>query len=432
MKDRSRKAAFDAFNDIIKNKSYGNLVLKNSFNNLNPQEKRFASRLVYGTLEKMITIDWIIDNYVKKHAQATMKNILRLGVYQIYYMNSVPLHAACSTSVELAKYAGKGGASGFINGVLRNVARDKENLKLPDDDLSIKYSCPKWIVDMWIKDLGKEQTVALLSYEDDKGIVIRANSLKDYSSEKLETELKKRDIAYEKGKIISDAYRVDAGFEDIDIGLFDEGKIAVQDEGSMVIAKMAVEDKPEFVLDACAAPGGKTAAMASIYREGKYIATDIHPHRVEIMEKMFERLGVEAKTYRFDAAEKPFEIEVDCLLVDAPCSGLGTMFKQPDIKYNKTYEDIKELAKTQLRILNNCAKSVSAGGHLIYSTCTISKRENQDVVEKFLKENADFEIIEPKGNDILKNAFDGTGVQLMPNIHGTSGFYIAKMKRKIV
>ena len=430
MKDKARKAAFDALNDITKNKSYGNLVLKNAFNHLDSQEKRFASRLVYGTLEKMITIDWIIDNYVKKHTPATLKNILRLGAYQIYYMDSVPVHAACSTSVELAKSAGKGGASGFINGVLRNIARGKSELKIPDEDLSIKYSCPRWIVDMWIEELGMQQTIDLLSFEDDSGIVIRANSLKGYSSNMLEAELKRRDIEYEKGKIISDAYRVNAGFEDIAEGLFDEGKIAIQDEGSMVIAQIAVSEMPEFVLDACAAPGGKTAAMANIYKEGKYIATDIHPHRVEIMEKMFERLCVNAKTYKFDASEKPFEMEVDCVLVDAPCSGLGTMFKQPDIKYNKTYDDIKELAKMQLKILNNCAKAVASGGCIVYSTCTISKAENKEVVEKFLAENRGFEIVEPAGSDILVDAFDGVGVQLMPNVHNTSGFYIAKMKRK--
>ena len=430
MKDKSRKAALDALNEIIKNKSYGNLVLKTAFNNLNPQEKRFATRLVYGTLEKMITIDWVIDNYVKKRTPATSKNILRLGTYQIYYMDSVPTHAACSTSVEIAKAVGKGGVSGFINGVLRNIARKKDELKLPDDNLSIKYSCPQWIVDMWIKELGEKQTVDLLSYKDDKGIVIRANTLKGYTNDKLENELNKREIKYSRGKLVSDAFRIQVGFEDIEKDLFNEGKIAVQDEGSMVIANITVDNKPKYVLDACAAPGGKTAAMASIYNDAEYFATDIHPHRVEIMEKLFERLGVNAKTYRFDATEKPFELDVDCVLVDAPCSGLGTMFKQPDIKYNKTYEDMKNLAVTQLKILENCSKSVAKHGYLVYSTCTISKTENYSVVSRFLKNNQDFEIVAPEDSDSLKKSFDGIGIQLLPNVHDTSGFYIAKMRRK--
>lgn len=428
MIDKSRKAALDALNNITKNKSYGNLVLKDTFNKLNAQEKRFATRLVYGTVEKLITIDWVIDNYVQKRTPATLKNVLRLGIYQIYYMDSVPERAACSTSVELTKSIGKGGASGFINGVLRNIARNKDKLEFPDD-LSIKYSCPEWIIDMWTKELGKEQCESLLSYKEDFDIVIRANRLKGYANKELEQELNNRNINFTKGKICKDAYRIDAAFEDIEQGLFDDGKIAIQDEGSMIIAKTAVEEKPKYVLDACAAPGGKTAAMANIHTDAQYFATDIHPHRVKLMEKMFERLNVPSKTYRFDVSEKTFEPEVDCVLVDAPCSGLGTMFKQPDIKYNKTYKDVQELAKTQLSILTNCSKSVAAGGYLVYSTCTISKKENYDVVKQFLKNKNDFEIIKP-AEKVLIDAFDGIGVQLLPHVHGTSGFYIAKMKRK--
>ena len=429
MIDKSRKAAFEALNEITKNKSYGNLVVKTAFNHLDLQEKKFASRLVYGTVEKLITIDWIIDNYVKKSAQTTLRNILRLGVYQIYFMDSVPAHAACSSGVELAKSVGKGGASGFVNGVLRNIARGKEKFEFPEDDLSIKYSCPKWIVDMWTKELGAEQANKLLAYSGETGITVRANNLKDFSSQMLEKELKKRKIKYQRGDIVKEAFRIEASFEEIEKDFFDAGKIAIQDEGSMLAAKVAVEGRPKLVLDACAAPGGKTAAMASFYNGAEYIATDIHSHRIDIMESLFKRLGVEAKTYRFDAEQKPFEIKADCVLVDAPCSGLGTMFKQPDIKYNKTHEDIKALAETQIRILENCAESVSRGGHLVYSTCTISKAENKDVVERFLKNNQGFEIVKPEGSEILTEAFDGTGIQLMPHVHKTSGFYIARMRK---
>ncbi len=431
MTDKSRKAALEALNNITKNKSYSNLAAKSAFSHLSLQEKKFASRLVYGTVEKMITIDWIIDSYVKKHTPSTLKNILRLGTYQIYYMDSVPDRAACSTSVDLAKSAGKGGASGFINGVMRNIARNKSSLKLPEKDMSVKYSCPAWIVDMWVRELGQQQTVSLLSYEAEEGIVIRPNHLKDYSSDKLKKELKKRNIKYSNGEIIKEAFRINASFEEIKEGLFDEGKIVVQDEGSMAIAHIAVEDNPKSVFDACAAPGGKTAAMADILPEADYIATDIHRHRIDIMGKMFDRLNVNAKTYKFDAADRPFELEFDCVIADVPCSGLGTMFKQPDIKYNKSIEDIKSLAETQLRILKNCSKSVDTGGILVYSTCTISKAENYDVVEKFLADNDDFEIVKPTGNKTLEEAFDGIGIQLMPHIHKTSGFYIAKMRKRV-
>ncbi|MBN2879381.1 MAG: 16S rRNA (cytosine(967)-C(5))-methyltransferase RsmB [Clostridia bacterium] len=429
MIDKSRKAAYEALNDIMKNKSYGNLAVKTAFNNLNLQEKKFASRLVYGTIEKMITLDWIIGNYVQKKSPAALQNLLRLGAYQIYYMDSVPVHAACSTSVDLAKAIGKGGASGFINGVLRNIARGKNTLEFPERDLSVKFSCPEWIINMWIDELGEQQTIKLLSYQDDSGIVIRANRLKGYTDDMLEDELKRRGIQFQKGNIVPHAYRVQAGFEELNEELFADGKIAVQDEGSMLIAQIAVDSKPRYVLDACAAPGGKTAAMADIYNDAEYFATDIHQHRVDIMEKLFERLNVTARVYRFDAAEKPFEPKVDCVLVDAPCSGLGTMFKQPDIKYNKSTEDIAKLAEVQIKILENCAESVIPGGYLIYSTCTISRAENHDVVDKFLKNTKDFEIVVPEEYEKFKDSYDGYGIQLLPHVHGTSGFYIAKMRK---
>jgi len=429
MIDKSRKAAYEALNDITKNKSYGNLAVKTAFNHLNPQEKKFASRLVYGTIEKMITIDWVIGNYVQKKTPAALQNLLRLGAYQIYYMDSVPVHAACSTSVDLAKAMGKGGASGFINGVLRNIARGKDTLGLPEGNLSVKYSCPEWLIKMWTEELGEQETINLLSYQDYQGIVIRANRLQGYTNNMLEDELNRRGIQFERGHIVPDAYRVQAGFEELNEELFADGKIAVQDEGSMLIAKIAVDSRPRYVLDACAAPGGKTAAMADIYSDAEYFATDIHQHRVDIMEKLFERLNVNARTYRFDAADKPFEPMVDCVLVDAPCSGLGTMFKQPDIKYNKTIEDIAKLAEVQVKILENCAESVIPGGHLIYSTCTISRAENHDVVERFLKNNKDFEIVAPDNNELLMKAYDGYGIQLLPHVHMTAGFYIAKMRK---
>lgn len=437
MVDKTRKAALEIINNITKSETYGNLALKTGFQGLNTQEKRFATRLVYGTIEKMITIDWVISNYVKKRTPTTLKNIIRMGVYQIYYMDSVPDRATCSVSVDLAKAIGKGGTSGFVNGVLRNIARGKSELNFPAKDkdllnhLSIRYSCPKWIIEMWIKELGLLKAEQLIAYQDDYSITIRANSLKGYSNKKLEQELKLRNIEFSKSSIIDDAYKINAPFEQIKTGLFDEGLIAIQDEGSMYIGKLAVANNPDCVLDACAAPGGKTAVMAHYSSKSKFYATDIHKHRVELMEKQFERLGVNAKTYRFDATQKPFEMKMDCVLVDAPCSGLGTMFKQPDIKYNKTASQLNQLQDLQLRILKNSSKSVNAGGYLIYSTCTIAKKENYDVVKKFLENNTDFEVMQPEDtNKLIHDSFDGLGIQLLPNVHGCAGFYVSKMRKK--
>lgn len=437
MIDKSRKNALTVLNEIIKTDAYSNLALKSAFYGLNPQEKRFATRLVYGTLEKLITIDWIIDNYVNKRTALTLKNILRMGTYQIYYMDSVPDRASCATSVELAKSIGKGGASGFINGVLRNISRNKDKLQFPDIkkdkilSLSVNYSFPQWLVKMWISELGEDTAIALLSHTETNDIIIRPNSAKSLTLDELKKELDNRGINYSEGHVVEDALHISASFDEIEKGLFDSGKIAIQDEGSMLIAKTVVGTNSKDVLDACAAPGGKTAAIKHFSKDKSIscYALELHKHRVDIMEKELNRLGIDAKCYRHDSSKDTFTPKVDCVLVDAPCSGLGTIFKQPDIRAKKTSEDITSLSHLQYEILENCSKSVNDNGYLIYSTCTISQRENKDIVKKFIENNPQFSIVPPSyDNEELNKCFDGYGIQLLPSVHGTAGFYISKMK----
>lgn len=434
MKDIARKSALNAVNEIIKAGAYGNLAIKTQFNNLSEMDRRFATRLTYGTIEKLITLDWILGHYLKKTTPITVKNILRMGTYQIYYMDSVPHQAACSTSVDLAKAIGKKGASGFINAVLRNVARGKDQLSMPSNDndpvlaMSVQYSCPKWLVALWIDEMGIEATDKLLRYQPAYNITIRPNACREYTAEQLEAWLSTQSVAYIRGNLADASFKIQSSYNIIDTPLFQSGQIAVQDEGSMVIAMQTLLSNPKTVLDVCAAPGGKTAAMAHFNSTAQYYATELHKHRVELMEKQFDRLGVIAKTYRFDATKKAFDINVDVILADVPCSGLGTIHKQPDIKYAKDLQQIKDLTKIQREILNQCAEAVNAEGVLIYSTCTISKRENYDIVQDFLNTHPEFEVIPPE-DPILLEAFDGLGVQLLPYIHDTAGFYFARMRK---
>ena len=385
-------------------------------------------------MEKIITLDFILAKYIKSNPKPVIRNILRIGAYQIHYMN-VPDHAALSTSSELAKKLGKKGAAGFINGVLRNVARGKEDFLIPENlhkvkYLSVKYSFPEWMIKMWITQFGEDETEKLVSYEKDNLFSIYPNSLKGMDTDTLENNLKKRKVQYTKGYLLEDIIRTDGTIFDTD--LFDGGKIAVQGEASHLAAKVAVDNNPEKVLDLCAAPGGKTAAMAHFNPKAIYTACDLHQNRVDIMLKQFERLGISAHTMVMDAAQATNALgEYDSVLVDAPCSALGTVFSHPEVRYNKEQKDIVEIIKTQKAIISNAARYVKQGGRLIYATCTINSDENYGVVSDFVSRHPQFKPVFPKTfyGIINDKCFDGYGTALFPHKDNTTGFYIACLEK---
>jgi 16S rRNA (cytosine967-C5)-methyltransferase len=435
MADKARLLAFEAIDDVLRQGKYSNLALKKSQNILDSRDKKFCTVLFYGTIEKLLTIDYILSKYIKKAPKPVIKNILRMGVYQIYFMDSIPDHAACTESAELAKKLGKRGAVSFINGVLRNVARGEKDFKIPDNiekikRLSIEYSFPEWIIRKWIKEIGKEVTFELISYTKKNYSTIYPNSLKGVSSDKLIEKLEENSISFEKSKFVKDTYHTYGDI--INTSLFRNGEIAIQGEGSYLASKVAVENHPKTVLDVCAAPGGKTVTMAHLNKDADYTACDIRQNRLDITKKQFERFGVNA-TIRLLDASKPFDDigPFDTVLCDVPCSALGTVFTHPDVRYNKSPEIIKEIVNVQKKIINNASKHVSTNGYLIYSTCTISKVENHDIVDNFLKNNSNFNAVFPETfhGIIKKDRFDGCGVQLLPHKDNTAGFYISCLKR---
>ncbi len=433
--DNVRMLVFCAFDDVMRKGAYSNLAIKEAMEKLHGRDKAFASALFYGCLEKVITLDFILKKHIKKRPKPVIKNILRFGVYQIYFMGSVPDHAAINTASNIASKLGKSGAGGFINGVLRSAARDKAAFSIPGNEndtsyLSIKHSFPEWIIEMWIKQLGQKMARELVSYEKEKGFSIYPNSLMDMDENSLEASLKKHGVDFRKSKMLSDVYMV--GGDVFDTDMFKSGQIAVQGEASHLAAKVCVENNPKSVLDLCAAPGGKTSAMASFNAKASYTACDSNQNRVNVMERQFERLNVFAKTFCNDAAQETNSLGLfDTVLVDAPCSALGTVFTHPEVRYTKSNEDIKEILKVQRAILQNVSKNVNEYGRLIYATCTINKAENHDVVYDFLEKNKGFKSVFPKTfcGIIKDNRFDGCGVQLLPNIDGTAGFYIACLEK---
>jgi 16S rRNA (cytosine967-C5)-methyltransferase len=250
------------------------------------------------------------------------------------------------------------------------------------------------------------------------------------SSEKLEEKLEENAISFDISKFIEDIYHIYGDV--INTSLFKNGEIALQGEASYLASKVAIENSPKTVLDVCAAPGGKTIAMAHLNKDADYTACDIRENRLDITRKQFERLGVKATIKQLDAT-KPFNQVglFDTVLCDVPCSALGTVFSHPDVRYNKSTEIIKEIVQTQKKILNNASKHVIENGRLIYSTCTISKAENHDIIDNFVKNNNNFIAVFPNAfHGIIKDErFDGCGVQLLPHKDNTAGFYISCLQR---
>ena len=430
----TRRIALNALSEIIDKGAYANLCLKKAENGLSERDAKWVSAAVYCTLDHLMMIDRIIAMHAKGKQDKAIRNILRLGVCQAKYMN-VPDSAACNESVRLAKEIGKGALSGYVNGVMRSVCRCSELPPLPEDiteRLSIKYSWPEWLAKELVEDYGAEEAESIMA-EQTHDFCIRAQW--SYTSNELETELNAKGLNFRHGKIDENAFCLESGFNVEKEPLFTQGKITVQSESAMLVCR-AVDPKPGMrILDACCAPGGKTAYMASLAGNNCQITGfELHEHRRELTINTLKRLRVDcADIICRDSSEydEEFEQAFDAVLVDAPCSGLGVRGK-PDVRYAKTSTMVEELSKLQLKILSICSRYVKIGGTLVYSTCTVSRRENREVAERFLSENENYvsgSIKEILPESMQKRAENGM-IQLLPQLDGTEGFFIAKFIRR--
>lgn len=426
----------EAFSNIALNKE----LRRNSYNQL---DKNLLTELVYGVLENQIYIDYIIGQFstfdIKKMNPYTL-NLLRLGIYQLLFLDKVPSFAAVNETVNLSKkYCKK--TTGFINGVLRNVQRNMKNIKLPNPEknivkyLSVKYSHPEWLVKIFLNNFDRHFVEELLKANNTKpDLYVRINTLK-ISIDDCIRLLTDEGYMVKQSPLIKEAVIV-KGMQNIEqSNLYKKGYIQIQDFSSMLVAKILDPKEGEYVIDVCSAPGGKTTHMAQIMNnKGTIIARDIHEHKLKLVERNAQRLGIKIiHTENFsgnDLDEKLLNM-ADKVLVDAPCSGLGIIRRKPEIKYRKQDEDIKSITAIQYDILKNAAKYVKIGGELVYSTCTINTRENEDIVQKFLKDNPNYVLInineEYKG--FVPGEHNNGTVQLYPNLHNTDGFFISKIKR---
>lgn len=387
---KAREIALNILNKYEKDKNYINLELKTALNSVEKLEKALATELIYGVIRYKVNLDYVRNLFSKlkeNKLSDSVKNIIRLGIYQIMFLDKVPDSAACNESVKLAyKYANKG-AVGFINAVLRKVAKEKTNISYPDnpkDFLVTKYSFPEDIVNVFIRDFGVEKAESVLAASNvNKGVTLRPNLLK-ISKEKFCEMLKNAGADF----IEDENVFVVRNFSHISLAGFDEGLFTVQDKASVAAAMLLNPTPGEFVLDMCAAPGGKSCCMAQIMgNAGKIVACDLHEHRTQLIAKTAQRLGVniiETKVNDGEIFNNEFVGKFDKILVDAPCSGLGVISKKPDIKWAE--HDFESLSNLQYNILRNAIRYLKLGGVIVYSTCTLNSVENYKVVDRVLKE----------------------------------------------
>ncbi|WP_126426123.1 16S rRNA (cytosine(967)-C(5))-methyltransferase RsmB [Brevibacillus marinus] len=443
----ARDVALDVLNKVDERKSYSNLELNSALGSspLSAADAALATELVYGTTQRRNTIDGVIDRFVKGGAgklQPWVRNLLRLSLYQIRYLDRIPERAAVHEAVEIAKRRGHRGVASLVNGVLRNVLRHPEVWDKPPQagtaaEIAWTYSHPQWLVQRWLQLFGEETTRALCaSNNHPPHAAVRVNRLK-IGRDQLLSELL-RDFPAAARSPLSEQGIVLPGGHAAGTKWFAAGYYTIQDESSMLVAPALAPRPGMRVLDACAAPGGKTTHIAELMdNRGEIVACDIHPHKQRLIEQHAERLGLTIiKTMVCDAAELA-EQELglfDRILLDAPCSGLGVIRRKPDLKWNKQPADIARIARLQYQLLTRLAPLLAPGGLLVYSTCTIEPEENQLLVERFVAEHDRFQLDRSLASDlpaVVSDACDaGRGyVQILPHQFASDGFFIARIKR---
>jgi 16S rRNA (cytosine967-C5)-methyltransferase len=441
MKINARKMALKILNRIEIEHVFSHHALNHFFDTYEVSgiDRRFISNLILGVLEHKMLIDFYIRKFSKVRfgkINHEVVNILRLGIYQIMFMDKVPESAAVNESVKLAKRISPAQGN-YVNGVLRAFIRAYAEVPLPDERrhpdeyLSIKYSHPKWLVNLWLDAFGLSEAKALMAANNMTPMLsIRVNQLKTSRDAFLKV-LAEAGIVAEASALVADGILIQSvnQLNITSLPGFKDGLFQIQDISSMLVGEIANAKPGDFVIDVCAAPGGKSCHTAErMNNRGRILSRDISEQKCQLVDENARRLGIKIiETAVFDAAhfDKSLRQTADIVLVDAPCSGLGIIRRKPDIKYNKTPEDLVALALLQKTILSIASEYVKIGGTLVYSTCTLNRAENDDQVADFLAHHEAFEQIS------LAGVMEGQSetITLMPNRHQTDGFFIAKMKR---
>lgn len=438
-----RTLAFNILYKITCEKAYSNIAVNSMLkeSGLKGLDSAFVSAIVYGVLEKQITLDYIIKQYSKlplRKIEDKTLIILRMGIYQLLFMDKVPDSAAVNESVKIAKKKGLMKSCGFINAVLRNFIRADKRYSLPPQQdmkkyLSVKYSCPENLISQWLDAYGYDVTLNMLkSLEGRPPVTVKVNTLK-ITLEELIKVFEEEGVKAERN-LIPQSLNIKFSGSIENLKSFKEGYFHVQDGAGTLCAMTAAPKKGDIVYDICSAPGGKAFSMAELMEnQGELYCFDLYEHKLRLIEKGAKRLGLNIiKTAVRNGAnpQNKEEKPADVILCDVPCSGTGILRRKPEIRY-KEDEYGENLADIQYKILTESAKLLKNGGRLVYSTCTLNPEENTDIVKRFLKENKCFsgktiELPEGIKRTIEEEDYE---ITLFPQTNGTDGFYIALLQK---
>ena len=430
--ETARSLALAVLEDVLVNQAYSNIALNKYLkgSQLSVADKGLVTEIVYGTVARKLTLEWYLSHFIEDRDKLDnwLYILLLLSAYQLRYLDKIPNHAVVNEAAELAK-ARKKGSEKLVNAVLRRILRegwpDIDSIKRKNKRDSIAYSLPVWLVSKFKEEYGEERARAIF-----KSLVVRNKASIRVTNLSRKEEIKALLEAADSPLAATGLVKEQGHFASND--LFAEGAITIQDESSQLVAPTLDLQGDEQVLDACAAPGGKTAHMASYLTSGKVTALDLYDHKLDLIQENAERLGVadRVQTQKLDA-RKVHEFfgrdSFDKILVDAPCSGIGLLRRKPDIKYNKETADFTSLQEIQLEILGSVCQTLRKGGIITYSTCTIVSEENFQVVETFLESHPEFEQVklEHECKDILK---DGC-ILITPELYGSDGFFISQFRK---
>ncbi|QPA55358.1 16S rRNA (cytosine(967)-C(5))-methyltransferase RsmB [Lysinibacillus sphaericus] len=436
-----RDAALSILLAVDKNQAYSNLLLNETIkrHKIEAKDRALLTELTYGTLQHKMTLDYYLEPFIRGSIDHWVRWLLRISLYQMQYLTRIPAHAAVNEAVEIAKRRGHRGIASTVNGILRSVLRQGvppiNDIENPIERLAIETSHPIWLVQRFVNNYGLEVATGMLHENNVPPIqTVRVNTTK-VTVEQAVAELEEEGLTAKQSDVIPECLHVTNG-QPARTNAFKEGHITIQDESSMIPANVLKPSPGMRVLDMCAAPGGKTTHLAEIMKnEGSILATDLHPHKLDLIDHNTERLGLDIiETAPIDGRKAPEFLQAesyDAILVDAPCSGLGVMRRKPDIKYTKREEDLENLQTIQLALLDAATKVLKIKGKLVYSTCTVDKQENEGTVNAFLAAHPEMEAIQLESLPTKLAEKQANGMlQVFPQDFGSDGFFVAAFRKK--
>lgn len=444
MKEKgAREIALEVLYKVEEKGAYSNVQLNYVLEKYAPdfRERSLVTVLVYGVLRHRNTLDWQIEQFSKRPVRKMtvwIRNILRLGVYQLLYMEKIPQSAACNEAVKLARKKGHEGVSRFVNGIMRSIVRNLSKLTWPkarEEFISVYYSHPDWLVKHWVELFGWKKTEDICRANNAvPALSVRTNRLK-ITLEGLRERLAAEDVVSIQSSLVQYGLLLEGSSSLSRLASYQDGLFQVQDESSMLVGLVMAPKPGERILDCCSAPGGKTTHLGELMgNQGKIIANELQKSKLTLLDSACQRLGIDiVQTVNHDGRDlsQMYQNEMDRVLLDAPCSGLGILRRKPDARWRKSLSQVKELVKLQRELLNSAAACVRPGGVLVYSTCSIEPEENIDQIRNFLKNHQDFYLsdLSPYLPTGLQSSIEDRGMlQLYPGM--TDGFFICRMERK--